>query len=614
MSRPATPPPVRPLSASPEQAPGTPSEQRSASAPPAHAREGLGPRTAAALWLAILLVAAGRVAATWRTFNATIDEGRHVAAAVEVWQSQRYSVYFGNPPLQRYFTGLLPYLHGARLPAPEAEERELAPYIELTRGDREHALGKYVLEAGPDYWGVLVRARAGNLVFLALLLAVVYRWAADLFGRAGGLFATALLSSSPLLLGHAALATTDVAGAFGALLSTYLLWRWAERPGVRSCVLAAAGFGIAFCCKPTIPPFLLLAGAISFALVRWRRWLDPASWGLGPALTAVGRGLLFGTLAFLVVWGVYLFQAAPWAERSPWVHGSIDRRLDEGSTLRAAAHWVADELPLPLPVLPDALKIAKQETGRPWPCFLFGEIRSGDYLYFVWGMLLKSTPFFLLAVAAGAALWLRSRGERWWRGAGIVLVGAGVFLLGPSLSRMNIGVRHVLPVYAFLAVLAGVLLARRARWPRVAGILLLAGHAADSLLAHPDNMAYFTPFVRGNEAHYLRDSNLDWGQDVARLARHCAAEGIDELTGSVFGARYGTSPAAVGLAGYRYLQPAERPSGWFAVSYNHLAGIGLPGPEYEALERFSWLSGRVPRARIGKSILLYHLPPDRETQ
>ncbi len=579
-------------------------------AAPARPPREIGPRAAALVWLALFLVAAGRAGSTWHVFSATIDEGRHVAAAVEVWQSQRYSVYYGNPPFPRYFTGLLPFLAGARLPAPEAESAALAPYLALVRGDREHALGKYVLESAPDHWRVLSRARAGNLVFLALMLAIVYRWSADLFGRAGGLFACALISSSPLVLGHGALATTDVAGAATAVVGAYFLWRWAVRPGVRSCVLAAVGFGLAFCSKPTTPAFLLLTGALFFVAVRGRRWLARPHLALAPLTTAAARGALFATVFFLVLWSVYLFQTAPWAERSPWLHGAIDRRLEAGTRLNDLAHRVADDVPLPLPFLPDALKIAKQETSRPWPCFLFGRITPGNYAYFVWGMLLKSTPFFLLAAGAAGLVWLRSRGRPWWGGAALVLVGAGVFLAGPSLSRMNIGVRHVMPVYAFLAILCGVLLAPAARRSgRALALLLLCGHAADSAAVHPDYMAYFTPFVRGNEAHYLRDSNLDWGQDIARLARHCEREGILQLTGSVFGTRYATSPAALGLTGYRELEPTERPTGWFAVSYNHLAGIGLPVPEYEALERFSWLEGATPRARIGESILLYNLAP-----
>lgn len=572
--------------------------------------ERIGPWAALLVWLALFLIASVRAGSTWREFSATIDEGRHVAAALEVWQNQRYSVYYGNPPFPRYFTGLLPYMAGARVPTPEAESAALAPYLPIVRGDREHALGKCVLESAPDYWDVLSRARAGNLVFLALMMAIVYRWSADLFGRAAGLLASAFISSSPLVLGHGALATTDVAGSSTAVLGAYLLWRWAVRPGVRSCLLAAVGFALAFSSKPTTPAFLLLTGGLFFVLARGRGWLAHPRLGFRPLATAVARGVLFGTVFFLVVWSIYLFQVGVWAERSPWLHGAIDRRLAAGTRLNELAHHVVADVPLPLPFLPDALKIAKQETSRPWASFLFGEVTLGSYAYFVWGMLLKSTPFFLLAALTSGLLWMRGRGRSWWLGAGGVLVGAAVFLAGPSLSRMNIGVRHVMPVYAFLAIMSGVLFAPGTRRAvQALALLLLGGHAVDSALAHPNYMAYFTPFVRGNEAHYLRDSNLDWGQDIARLARYCQSNGIEQLTGSVFGTRYATSPAEFGLTGYRELEPTERPSGWFAISYNHLAGIGLPTKEYEALEAFSWLAEHSPRARIGNSILLYNLTP-----
>ena len=80
------------------------------------------------------------------------------------------------------------------------------------------------------------------------------------------------------------------------------------------------------------------------------------------------------------------------------------------------------------------------------------------------------------------------------------------------------------------------------------------------------------------------------------------------MTLSVFGARYATSPGALGFRGARYLVPTERPHGWFAVSFNHLHGIGLRKDTYRDADGFAWLAPHEPHARIGNSILLYNLP------
>ena len=137
---------------------------------------------------------------------------------------------------------------------------------------------------------------------------------------------------------------------------------------------------------------------------------------------------------------------------------------------------------------------------------------------------------------------------------------------------------------------------RRSRSALALGLLLLGWHAVESVAARPDYLAYFNSFVRGREHQVLGDSNLDWGQDLHRLARYVESHGIDKLHLDYFGA---TSPGAVGLSHAKLFGPQGRPRGWVAISVTHLQGIYQPAP--------AWLEGREPRAKIGKSIWLYYV-------
>jgi hypothetical protein len=99
-------------------------------------------------------------------------------------------------------------------------------------------------------------------------------------------------------------------------------------------------------------------------------------------------------------------------------------------------------------------------------------------------------------------------------------------------SAINIGERHLLPLYPPLIVLAGATLFGRGRdgsshgqlrgsaFPRLAGVLvLLVLHATDVASRWPCSLTYFNQVVpRGREYRWLVDSNLDWGQDLRRLA------------------------------------------------------------------------------------------------
>jgi len=87
--------------------------------------------------------------------------------------------------------------------------------------------------------------------------------------------------------------------------------------------------------------------------------------------------------------------------------------------------------------------------------FLFGRLYpQGSWMYFPAALLIKSSLTMLLLTLLAPVLFVRGllpyRCELVFLGAGVL-----VFLGASMTSDLNIGVRHVLPVYPFAAVLAG---------------------------------------------------------------------------------------------------------------------------------------------------------------
>jgi hypothetical protein len=115
----------------------------------------------------------------------------------------------------------------------------------------------------------------------------------------------------------------------------------------------------------------------------------------------------------------------------------------------------------------------------------------------------------------------------------------------------------------------------------------------ESVVAHPDYLAYFNQIARGREERFLADSNLDWGQDWARLGRWARQRKIEAIQARSLGRN---EAVKLGVP----LKPLTFERGWIAVRLNELLGIGDP---LEGVER---LRGRQPDVRIGKSILLYY--------
>ena len=176
---------------------------------------------------------------------------------------------------------------------------------------------------------------------------------------------------------------------------------------------------------------------------------------------------------------------------------------------------------------------------------------------------------------------------------------AGLVLFAMT-SRINIGSRHVLPVYIGFSIAAGAALARIIRRPSPrslagAGIALLVAHVVSGALQHPDYLAYTNAFWWRNPEVVLADSDVDWGQDMKRLAGRLQSLGVRSLYFNPFNRGYL-------MAGHPFpkIRPVPEgdapPRGWTAVSTTmwKLAG----GPR--------WLAWTRPEERIGRSILLFH--------
>jgi hypothetical protein len=100
-------------------------------------------------------------------------------------------------------------------------------------------------------------------------------------------------------------------------------------------------------------------------------------------------------------------------------------------------------------------------------------------------------------------------------------------------THLNIGHRHLLPLYPALYILAGAAaLAPVARsWAGMWALSAsLAMSVATALVAWPNYIAYFN-MLAGGPGHgykHLVDSSLDWGQDLRGLKSWLASSGLEQ--------------------------------------------------------------------------------------
>ncbi|MFI9155333.1 glycosyltransferase family 39 protein [Streptomyces sp. NPDC053367] len=441
-----------------------------------------------AVGVAVVLLLAQMAVATVTTAlrqTPTIDEPVYVGTAVAQWREHSLRWNPEHPPLGKLLIGA-----GAAFAAPRLE-----PPLPADQG----LLGRRLLyESGNDPWRVMLYARLPVIALTLLCGLVVFAFARELIGLAGGLTALALYSFSPDVIAHGSLATLDVPAAAFLLTSVWLVWRARRGPWLYL-PLAGAALGAAVATRMNTLAAVPVLLALAVVSVRRTR---PGS----HARAAAGAGVV-ALVALAVVWAAYLVvdPRLRWApEQVPDVRG-----------LRGA---LVGLLPLPEPFR-DGMRMQFALENRPWQGFLFGHLYTGSKWYYLPAALLVKTPLGMLALwAAGAVACVAVRRLR--PAAPYVLLPAAVLLAAAMQGSRDFGTRYAVFLPMFLAVAAAGLLAARWRWAPAAAAGLVLCVAVSSARAYPFYLPYSNEAFGGPERtrYRLHDSNVDWGQDLGRLA------------------------------------------------------------------------------------------------
>ncbi|MFJ8630659.1 ArnT family glycosyltransferase [Streptomyces sp. NPDC093568] len=455
-------------------------------------------RPAAGRWLLPLLVVVllGQMAVAMVTTaveqTPTIDEPVYVGTAAEYLHEHRVVHNPEHPPL-----GKLVVAVGVAL---------ADPHVDPSFTGDQGRLGRHLLyESGNDPWRLMLFAR---LPVIALTLAfglVVFAFARELAGRAGGSAALGLYVFSPDLIAHGSLATLDVPAAGFVLTSVWLLWRARRRPRLHV-PLAGAALGAALATKMS----MLAAVPVLVALAGLSVWCArvPSESRRRALGRAVACAAAMALVAVAVVWVSYLLvdPRLRWAPEQPV------------PAVRGLRGLAVDLLPFP-EAYRDGMRVQFDFEDYPWEGFLFGRLYTGSLWYYLPAALLVKTPLGMLVLwAAGTVTLVAVRRLR--PAAPYLLVPTAVLLGAAMLGSRDFGTRYAVFVPMFLAVAAGCVLAVRWRWAPVAVGALVLFVAVSSLRTFPYYLPYSNEAFGGPAKTRLRlhDSNVDWGQDLGRLA------------------------------------------------------------------------------------------------
>ncbi len=554
----------------------------------------MAPPAAHIAFVLLTLLSCLLAAGTWRVYSNTWDEPEHLAAGVELLDRGRYEYDTEHPPIVRIFMALGPYLAGAHsygTPPPDGVQE-----------------GVDILYTDGHYDTFLTLARLGTLPWLAVLLLATWFWARRLTDSEGeALLAVLLVASVPPILGHAALATLDVAAAATVLLALYALQCWLDSSRWRDAVFAGITVGIAVGSKFSAVPFLIL-GLVVLGATR-----GVLSRREGPR--RAGGLAIIALTALVPLFIVY----APLSS----AHSSIDQRYDAALGFLLHEHGLSHAagvllghiwLPRWAKGVIEGIVAIKAHNDTGHLSFLLGELRSRGWWYFYLVGLAVKTPLPLLATGPVGLALLAHEGWRArdaWRLAPALLF-LTVLVFASTFSHINIGIRHILVLYSFMALggAHAVTLAwqslRKAtvRPPAIVGSALLVGlvgwQVSTWWTANPDYLPYFNETVAHPEK-VLVDSDLDWGQDLWRLERRAAEIKIPLLNLAYRGTADLTREA---LPPYVVMPPWKPVTGWVAIS--------ALAKEHDP-KGYAWLDAYKPVEWVGKTIKLYYIPVARDS-
>ncbi len=571
------------------------------------------------LWLVALLLAimgATQVASITGE-SQTADEAVHLAAGYSYLKTGDFRINYQHPPLGKYINALPLLLLQPNLPFEDASWADADAY-------KFGSLFLYKNNHPADT--LLFYGRLPTVLLTLCFGLVIALWTRRYFNAPAALLALILFSFDPNIIAHGRYITSDLVVALVMFLACAAWFQFLEQRTWRTLIQSGILLGAALLSKASA--VILLPMFAALYLICWWQGRVPGS-SLKHLILAMAGCLGLG---FFVVYAGYAFETrSVLSEKAlarrfamtpeelhadPHVSNVLRRLIDPTTPIGRISHVAVRYIRIPAYSYLSGVYWQADKNKQGHDSYLLGKYSQFGWWYYFPVAFAVKTPtgvllllaFCLILVARKAARkaaresfsslgrGLRAVPLQWY----VLIVPAAIYLAASMTSHINIGIRHILPVYPFLYILLAVCLLSGALlqsktvklWGSVFFAALLI---AESASAFPYYLPFFNRLAGGSSQgpRYLIDSNVDWGQDLKRLKAYQAQAGHPDLCLSYFG---NIDPAYYGIS-YRPLTSRTNADACdIAISVNDL---------YSLSGEYAWLRNLTPDARIGYSIYYY---------
>lgn len=543
----------------------------------------------------------------------TMDETVHLTAGASYWTFNDYRLHPENGNLPQRIAALPIFL-----------SNECAPDSNNTDWQQSNVWNvsaTYLFEELKNAEYIFFQGRILICLFTALGGIAIFLWSKQLWGLTGAYLSLTLFCLSPNFIANGRLMTSDALFASMFVICIAWLWKLLNGPNLKNIFIAGCILGATcvtkFSAVYILPIVFTLLVIIQFIPPLYQRNQEPGMSAVAlakekktsPKVKRHWHNLitrcaaLFATalIAVFIIWGCYGFRYDGFAPEHPegQYHSDWDTLL-EGDEIIENTVSICRKLKL----LPEAFLYGFSyvyKNSRERNAYFLGEHGTGGWPLFFPFTFISKTPLstlviLILVLLGGGLKFIRAVKNndvatlKLFYMLSPIVVAVMVVGAFSVTSSLNIGHRHILPIYPFIFILCGGLfhvlsaVAHRIKYPIIG--LLVAYNIWATAAIFPDYIAYFNPLIGGpnNAPHYVLDSSLDWGQDLPRLKDWLEENNNDGLP--YYLAYFGTdSPHFRGLSPrylHSYIQPKNKiemppiEPGYYCISVSLLYGLYVP--------------------------------------
>jgi len=575
---------------------------------------------------AIILIAIMMVVAvvSLKQESAIMDEIAHIPAGYSYLTQKDMRLNPEHPPLLKDLSAIPLLFMDINFPD------QIESWTTKVNGQWDFGFN-FLYESGNDADKIVFWSRLPMLLLLIAMGLIIYLWTKKLYGKYAALLATFLFSFSPTFIAHGRYVTTDVGAAFGFFIAIYFFVKWIKEPKRMNLIWAGIFFGIAQAIKFSL---ILLLPYFGLLILIWIfvQWKERKHDLLRSAVIYISKFLFIIIIGYLIIYPIYLFHTSNYPVEkqisdTKYIASNIPFKPSE----KLLTYMV--EKPLLRPYAQYTLglfMVFQRATGGNTTFFLGDVTNKGWRHYFPVTYILK-TPLVLqiltIIVLIYLALQIRRKKpkiSKWLRmyfPEFAMLLFLAIYWASSITSNLNIGVRHILPTFPFVYILLSGQIKRmydHLKKKKLFNVyklifaVLLIWYAVSSLSIFPYYLTYFTELVGGakNGHIYVTDSNLDWGQDLKRLAKWTDENNIEKIHLDYFGGgdkKYYLGDKYEPWWGDR--NPEDAKESYLAVSATLLKqGMAIPTKGWtKPTTYYEWLNQYEPITVIGNSIFVFYI-------